>query len=357
MIDRREFLGAAGSLGTLLAAPPSLGGPRKRALVLTGGGALGSYQGGVLTGLAARGERFDIVVGTSIGAINGAIFSQGDIEKIADLWSNIARYRLIQSVASLRPLIVAIDEFRDPARGVLSRPYNILRGAAKLWDHGGVLNRTGFFKSEPVVAFLAGRLDLQKVRGTFGWATTNLTSSRNESFYVAPESFAGVKPVDLRHTFHRLDPSTVADVALYPEAIRASAAVPLVFEPVPLQPRGAGAAHYVDGGVAANAPIALARALGATEIVGVGVDPPLRPRPVRTLFDVVFAAYNTNQSRLVLDQAAALATESVGVILPKEPLGIGPLDFDKQAGLNLAFRSGYNDGLRGPQAVSDELLQ
>lgn len=357
MIDRRGFLGALGGLGALVPAAPSVPGPRKRALVLTGGGALGSYQGGVLTGLAARGERFDIVVGTSIGAINGAIFSQGEVEKVRDLWSNIARYRLIQSVSSLRPLIVAIDEFRDPVRGVLSRPYNILRGAAKLWDHGAVLNRTGFFKAEPVVAYLASRLDLRKVRGTFGWATTNLTSSRNESFYVAPESFGGVEPVDLRHTFHRLNPSIPGDVALFPEAIRASAAVPLVFEPVSLQPRDAAAAHYVDGGVAANAPIALARALGATEIVGIGVDPPLRPRAVHTLFDVVFAAYNTNQSRLVLDQAVGLSAESVGVILPKEQLGIGPLDFDKQAGLDVAFRTGYDDGLLGPLPVSNALLQ
>lgn len=357
MIDRRGFLGAVGGLGVLSAAPPSLGVPRKRALVLTGGGALGSYQGGVLTGLAQRGERFDIVVGASIGAINGALFSQGDVAKLDDLWYNVSRYRLIQSVPTLRPLAVAIDQFRDKTRGVVSRPYNILRGASKLWDHGAVFKRTGFFESEPVIAFLASRLDLRKVEGTFGWATTNLTSSRNESFYVAPESAPDVAPADLRHRFHRLDPSMAADQALYPEAIRASAAIPLVFAPVELQPRGAATAQYADGGVAANAPIALARALGATDIVGVGVDPPLRPRAVRSLFDVIFAAYNTNQARLVLDQAVGLTVESVSVILPTETLGITPLDFDKQAGLDAAFRTGYADGLRGPQPVPSELLQ
>jgi hypothetical protein len=45
------------------------------------------------------------------------------------------------------------------------------------------------------------------------------------------------------------------------------------------------------------------------------------------------------------------------VILPKEPLGIGPLDFDKQAGLDAAFGTGYDDGVRGPQAVPEEFLQ
>ena len=72
---------------------------------------------------------------------------------------------------------------------------------------------------------------------------------------------------------------------------------------------------------------------------------------------MIFAAYNTNQARLALDQAVGLTAESVGLILPKEPLGINPLDFDKQAGLEAAFRTGFADGLRGPQAVPGELLQ
>jgi predicted acylesterase/phospholipase RssA len=357
MIDRRDFLNAIGGLGALGVAAPSVESPRTRALVLTGGGALGSYQGGVLAGLAARGERFDIVVGTSIGAINGAIFSQGDIDNLDDLWYNVSRYRLIQSVPTLTPLIVSIEELRDQTRGVISRPYNVLRGVGKLWDGGAVLDRTGFFLSEPVIAFLEGRIDLRKVRGIFGWATTNLTASQNESFYVAPDAFPDVAGADARHVFHRLSPASAADRELYPEAIRASAAIPLVFEPVTLRPRGAGPAQYADGGVAANAPIALALALGATDIVGVAVDPPVKPRPVRSLADVVFAAFNTNQTRLVFDQIAGKSVRSAGVIRPREPLGIGPLDFDKQAGLDAAFRVGYDDGLRGPEAVPAELLQ
>jgi predicted acylesterase/phospholipase RssA len=353
MIDRRDFLGAIGALGALATAPAVPGPTRKRALVLTGGGALGSYQAGVLTGLAAREERFEIVVGTSIGAINGAIFAQGDVDRLEDLWFNISRYRLIQPVSTLTPLIVSLDEFRDPTRGVVSRPYNVLRGVSKLWDRGGVLKRTGFFRNEPIVAFLANRLDLKKVQGAFGWTTSNLTSSQNESFYLAPAPFPNL-PAGLRHPFHRLDPSNDADRALFPEAIRASAAIPLVFDPVTLQPHDSAPAQYADGGVAANAPIALARALGATEIVGVGVDPPLKPRPVRGLADVIFAAFNTNQTRLVVDQLAGLSLDAFSLIRPREALGIGPLDFDRQAGLDAAFRTGYDDGVRGPHRLTEQ---
>jgi len=56
------------------------GGRRERvALVLAGGGARGAYEVGALAALApalaARGESPDIVVGTSIGALNGAFFA------------------------------------------------------------------------------------------------------------------------------------------------------------------------------------------------------------------------------------------------------------------------------------------
>ena len=49
------------------------------ALVLAGGGGRGAYEVGALAALApalaARGETLDIIVGTSIGALNGAFFA------------------------------------------------------------------------------------------------------------------------------------------------------------------------------------------------------------------------------------------------------------------------------------------
>ena len=45
------------------------------ALVLQGGGALGSYQAGVIEGLAAAAIEIDWVAGISIGAINAALIA------------------------------------------------------------------------------------------------------------------------------------------------------------------------------------------------------------------------------------------------------------------------------------------
>ena len=59
----------------------------KRALVLSGGGGRGAYQVGVYQYLAIRNWRPDIVVGTSIGSVNGAAIAGGlTPDELRDLW-------------------------------------------------------------------------------------------------------------------------------------------------------------------------------------------------------------------------------------------------------------------------------
>ena len=61
----------------------------KRALVLSGGGSRGSYEIGVWEALEEAGLRFHMCFGTSIGAINAAMFLQGDRALAARLWEEI----------------------------------------------------------------------------------------------------------------------------------------------------------------------------------------------------------------------------------------------------------------------------
>lgn len=61
----------------------------KRALVLNGGGSRGAYEIGAWQALSELGVRFDGVYGTSIGALNAALFAQGDLAGAVALWSNI----------------------------------------------------------------------------------------------------------------------------------------------------------------------------------------------------------------------------------------------------------------------------
>lgn len=60
----------------------------KVGIALEGGGAKGAYQTGVLRALKELNIKYDLVAGTSIGALNATAFILGDYEKSANLWNN-----------------------------------------------------------------------------------------------------------------------------------------------------------------------------------------------------------------------------------------------------------------------------
>lgn len=65
-------------------------------LVLSGGGAKGAYQAGVVKGLVEMGAQVDMVAGASIGALNGAVLAcAGSLaeaaERLENLWMTLAK--------------------------------------------------------------------------------------------------------------------------------------------------------------------------------------------------------------------------------------------------------------------------
>jgi NTE family protein len=58
-------------------------------LVLEGGGARGAYQIGACKAIMEMGLEISMVAGTSVGALNGAMVVQGDIEKACDIWYDL----------------------------------------------------------------------------------------------------------------------------------------------------------------------------------------------------------------------------------------------------------------------------
>ena len=63
----------------------------KRALVLGGGGSRGAYQVGAVSALYELGYEFDIVVGTSVGSLNGAFLAceNASLDTAFELWSRV----------------------------------------------------------------------------------------------------------------------------------------------------------------------------------------------------------------------------------------------------------------------------
>ncbi|WIF94878.1 patatin-like phospholipase family protein [Caminicella sporogenes] len=60
-----------------------------RGLFLQGGGAKGAFQAGVVFGLFEKGLDFQILSGTSIGAINSYFIYTNNIDKMREMWVNI----------------------------------------------------------------------------------------------------------------------------------------------------------------------------------------------------------------------------------------------------------------------------
>lgn len=81
----------------------------KPGLVLSGGGSRGSYQIGAYRALRDNGIEICAVVGTSIGAINGAYIAQGDLNLACDVWEHIDYHTVF---AETRGLLMDVEPLR-----------------------------------------------------------------------------------------------------------------------------------------------------------------------------------------------------------------------------------------------------
>ncbi len=135
---------------------------RQRALVFQGGVALGAYEAGVFKGLYDKlykpGEPFfDIVAGTSAGAINAAILVSyvkehktwdGSADKLIDFWKHLS---------SPTPLIARSYEYAlgESARRYYSAKHFFYEGANNVFSPPLILPDTRFHDYQPAFNFKA----------------------------------------------------------------------------------------------------------------------------------------------------------------------------------------------------------
>lgn len=210
----------------------------KTAFVLGGGGLLGATQIGGMRALLENGVHPDVVVGTSIGAINGAHIAYSPtvdtLDALAETWVKLSSARSLRDFRTVAPT--------DP-------------GAARPRRFG---RRQGVGLRRPSYLYPAGPF-LRMLRATLPTQTFD----------------------DLELPFQCVAASVERSVAQWfssgplPEAVMASCSVPGLFPPFRI-----GEEHYYDGGLVHSIPIGRAIALGATRIyvLHVGrVEQPLQP--------------------------------------------------------------------------------
>ena len=61
----------------------------KKAIVFAGGGAKGAYEAGFIKAIHEAQMDYQIVTGTSIGALNACLLAQKEIDVLLHLWENI----------------------------------------------------------------------------------------------------------------------------------------------------------------------------------------------------------------------------------------------------------------------------
>lgn len=82
----------------------------KIGLVFSGGGSRGAWQVGAWKALKEVGldKNVTVVSGTSIGAINGAGFVQGELQLLEDIWANLEFNKIFSSIREKRRLLLKL---------------------------------------------------------------------------------------------------------------------------------------------------------------------------------------------------------------------------------------------------------
>lgn len=246
--------------------------PRPVAFVFSGGGSLGAVQVGQLEALAAFGMEPDLVVGVSVGALNGAILAEKGLVDalpvLKEIWHGLTREHIFPG-------------------GLLSQALCLIQ------------TRLNLFRQDRLGDLICRTLTARRFQDLmlpFGVLATELLANRGCLFRQGP---------------------------LHP-ALLASSAIPGIYPPQIID-----GVVYVDGGLTANVPLAAAEEMGAGAIVVLDAGNTCHRRQApKHLADLMAAVMHTTLRQRVLVEAAVLAERLPILYLPTPCItDIGLLDF------------------------------
>ena len=242
-------------------------------LVLSGGGAMGALQVGVLRVLFRHGFRPGRIIGTSVGALNGAFLAfhpdDAGVEHLAEIWRGLENERFLR----FNPVRLAYR--------IASRQMNLFEG--------------DFL--ERLVAEHAIEDDFAATKVPLAVVATNLNTGRKQVITEGSVS----------------------------QAVLASTAIPGVFSPVQLE-----GDSFIDGGVVANLDLETAVEQGAREILAIDLSHCFQLREPSNVIGVITRTVDiVMRDRVQRDMLALARRARITLVQPEieRGPGVGDLRF------------------------------
>lgn len=253
---------------------------KKTALVLSGGGARGIAQLGIIEELERNNIRIDLIVGTSIGSILGGFYSSGyKAEEIRRLLHNLNWKKALSLTNKYQRTSLFPEQKKIQDRSLLTIP---LDGLKPVLIPSSFSN--GQYLSERINSYILNsryhaKNDFRNLKIPFAAVATDLNSGKR----------------------------VILDKGNLSESIKASFTFPLLYSPIVINGK-----DLVDGGLTENIPTGVAKILGADFIIAVNSTSPLKDNnelkdPINTA-DQILSISMTQLNKLQLKDANIILT-------------------------------------------------
>lgn len=288
----------------------------KIGLVLSGGGAKGAAHIGVLKYLEENDIPIDYIAGTSMGSIVGGMYALGySSSEILSIISEVDWDRLISNKVDRRK--ISYTGKSESKRQLVTIPFRIGTDQQEL--------QTRSFKNSLPTGLVSGD------------NLINLFNSLSVG-YSDPVDFNDFPIPFLCVATNMLNgEGDVLDKGVFSKAIRASMAIPVLFDPVRIDN-----ILYADGGLVNNFPAEQCRAMGADYVIGVSMSPGLESNP-DNLSSVLSQVKQLKE--IITDKEFENYHKLCDIFISPDLKGVGMLSFDAESVARVT-ESGYEAAMR-----------
>jgi NTE family protein len=283
----------------------------KVGLVLSGGGAKGAAHIGVLKYIEEMGIPIDYIAGTSMGSVVGGMYALGySTDEILDILSSADWNYLISNEVDRRK--ISFTRKMENQTLAFTVPFSLKTSKEDLQSNS--------FKNSLPKGVVTG----DNIINLFNSLAVGYSDSL--SFGQLPIPFICVATDMLSGE------AAVLDNGEFTKALRASMAIPVLFDPIKMNQT-----LYTDGGLTCNFPADQCRAMGADYVIGVSMSPGLEENP-DNLSSILYQIKQLKE--IITDKDFEHYYEQCDIFISPDLKGVGMLSFDAESVARVT-QSGY----------------